>query len=359
MPSITTSAAPSAPRNPLIVGALYGLGSSLGYTTTNIFLRLVDQLDPCLVSCVKTIPVLAMCAGLAVHERRTGQSLRVSGRLWAMLIVTGVVVQIGGNVGFQWALRHVGLAITVSLCFGGIIVCGALLGRIWLAEPITPRSVVAMLVILIAIAVLCLGASAGRASTAKVPTHVPWIAMGALAACVSGAAFSISGIVIRHAATRKASLAVTLGSYSLTGLVVLGLLSLITAGPQAIAATSSRDLGVMLLAGVFNALAFYALGKSLTLVPVVHANTMNASQTALSAMAGVLLFHERPSIALAVGCGLTIAGLLLIERPDPSREAQWPAEWPIVPDSDQPLPAAVSSEIIASAAVPVRPAVDA
>ncbi len=68
----------------------------------------------------------------------------------------------------------------------------------------------------------------------------------------------------------------------------------------------------MLGAGLCNTLAFLSLTKSLQLTSVVYVNALNATQATLAAVAGVLIFGEALSPWLAVGVGLTIAGLLVL-----------------------------------------------
>jgi drug/metabolite transporter (DMT)-like permease len=79
-------------------------------------------------------------------------------------------------------------------------------------------------------------------------------------------------------------------------------------------ATTPRDLWLMLAAGVCNTVAFVALTKSLQLTSVVYVNALNATQATLAAVAGVVIFHEALSPWLALGVGLTIAGLLVLAK---------------------------------------------
>lgn len=324
-------------RNALWRGALFGVASALGYTATNIFLKGVAEYDPFFVSCLKNVPVVLMSIVLAWSERGNSAVRRLSPRLLAVLIATGVVVQVVGNAGYQWALLRLGLALTVPLSFAWIIAGGAILSRMFLGEPITPRSALAMLVIVAAVATLSLGAKEANLE-AGAPLGRGAVALGVVVACASGLAYSLSGVVIRASCNEQASLPMTLGIYSLTGVVLLGALSIVNMGwegwstaPQtadvatrllsvlitgcnALAATPPSALGVMLLAGVFNAVAFLALGKALTYLSVVLVNALNASQAALSAVAGVVLFQEPLTPGLVIGSVLTIVGLLMTDR---------------------------------------------
>jgi drug/metabolite transporter (DMT)-like permease len=85
-------------------------------------------------------------------------------------------------------------------------------------------------------------------------------------------------------------------------------------GWQGMADTSPDDFAMMVWAGVFNAVAFLALTKALQLANLVYVNALNATQATMAAIAGVLLFQEALSGALAIGVVLTIAGLLMMKQ---------------------------------------------
>jgi drug/metabolite transporter (DMT)-like permease len=134
-----------------------------------------------------------------------------------------------------------------------------------------------------------------------------------VAATASGLAYSILGVVIRYGVKGRASLSITLFVVSLAGVVGLGGWSHWRIGWQGMWDTSMEDFGMMLLAGVFNALAFVALTKALQLANLVYVNALNATQATMAAVAGVLIFHEAPSAELGLGVLLTILGLVLMK----------------------------------------------
>jgi drug/metabolite transporter (DMT)-like permease len=113
----------------------------------------------------------------------------------------------------------------------------------------------------------------------------------------------------------------TLVTVSLTGIVLLGLLSVYRIGWNGMFATAPNDLICMLLAGVGNALAFLAIINAIRLTGVVYVNALNATQAALAAVAGILFFQEPLSPWLLVGVALTAVGLLLIRQHRPVGEA--------------------------------------
>ena len=98
------------------------------------------------------------------------------------------------------------------------------------------------------------------------------------------------------------------------GMIALGGLSLWLPGIDEIAQTSRPDLLRMLGAGVCNAGAFLFLTLALRWTGLIFVNALNASQAALAAIAGVVLFQEASSVALWAGVALTALGLLLMRE---------------------------------------------
>lgn len=315
-------------RDPLVLGTTFGIISALGYTATNMALRAVagqPDLDwAAWISCLKALPAAAIAwvlVGWHIASGRPG----LPPRRWLLpLVATGLVMQFGGNLAFQWSLSVAGLALTVPLCFATLILSGALLGRMYLAEGITPRSAVAMGLLLAAIVLLSAGAEGATRANLAAGETVSWglIALAVLAAAFSGVTYGVCGVVIRRMVTQRLSLAATLVLLSTAGLIGLGLWCAIRVGPGRLLATPPRDLGLMLLAGTLNAGAFFAVSAALKYLSVVHVNLLNASQTAMCSAAGVLLFDEALTVWLLAGTGLTVAGLLLLDRRRPAFDLQ-------------------------------------
>jgi drug/metabolite transporter (DMT)-like permease len=231
-----------------------------------------------------------------------------------MTAIAGLGGQLVGNVTFQWGLGQVGLALTASLNLGGMIVAAAILGRIFLHEPVTPRAAISLGLLVMAIAVLSLGAADAHQSVTAIAPSRAQIVLGVGAGCLSGLAYAILNVVIRYGVVRGMPLPTTLFVVSGAGLLSLGTLSWLRLGSAGMTATQPDDLSMMLLAGVCNALAFLALTKSLQLTSVVYVNALNATQASLAALAGVLIFQEALSPWLLAGVALTMAGLLLLTR---------------------------------------------
>ena len=299
--------------DPLLVGTFYGAGSAVMYSAANICLRGLSDFDPFLVSCVKAMPTMVFAGTMVALRYRQGRTVWPSWRTMAMLAAAGAIAQLGGNAAFQWSLRTAGLAIAVPLCSGTMIIGAAVLGRFWLGEGVTPRSALAILVLIISIVVLSLGSSAVHASSeaAAIAALVPW---GAAAACFSGLAYSVLNVVIRRVVTGAVPLSLTLFTVSTVGMVCLGTGALLNSGWGAIASTPPKSLAAMVGAGTINAGAFFLMGRALQWANLVEVNIVSASQNALAAVAGLVIFQEPATAKLFVGVALSIAGCMLVDR---------------------------------------------
>ncbi|MEX0586743.1 MAG: EamA family transporter, partial [Pirellulales bacterium] len=210
----------------------------------------------------------------------------------------------------------IGIALAVPISHGTMMVVGALLGRVWLGEPISYRAALATLVLLGAIGVLSSGAPAAHANIAANNERPSTLitALGVLLTCTAGAAYSLLGAVIRRTGSRRAPLSTSLLIVSGIGLVALAPASFLSAGAEQIGATTPADWTMMLLAGVMNAVAFFALSRALHLTNIVQVNLVNASQVAMAALAGVWLFGEPWTTTMTIGVVLTMLGLNLIRE---------------------------------------------
>jgi drug/metabolite transporter (DMT)-like permease len=307
------------PASEWFFGTLFGLLSALGYTAANVFLRSLVQCDVIWVSAMKASPLVVLAGPWLVIQLARGRETLPPPRVVVTLALAALVGQLGGNVMFQWSLGVVGMALSVPLCLGTLILSGAVLGRIFLGEPLTVRIVISVAILVIAIAVLSFGASEAQQAVAEtIPSAEPasfWhLAAGVSAASMSGVAYSILGVVIRFGVKGRASLSLTLLTVGAVGVLSLGSLSVWRIGWEGMWTTPWSELTLMLMAGLFNAAAFLALTKALKIASVVYVNALNATQAAMAAVAGILFFQEALSGQLTFGIVLTVIGLVLMKR---------------------------------------------
>ena len=131
---------------------------------------------------------------------------------------------------------------------------------------------------------------------------------------VSGFAYSLFGVVVRQALTTGLSAPATMFVSGLVGTVSLWTFCFVRMGAEQISATPTEFWDDMIWAGILNFVAFVALSTSLKALPVVAVNLINASQVAMAAIAGVILFSEPITSPLVTGILLTLAGLAILAK---------------------------------------------
>lgn len=304
-----------SPNSAALWAAIYGAISAVGYTATNICLRSVTDCDPVWVSCVKTIPTVIGVAPWLIVRWSRGERVFPPWPIVATLLAAGLLGQFGGNVVFQWAMGIIGLALTVPLCMGMIIIASAVLGRVLLLEGVSRKAVVALAILLVAIWVLSLGAHGASDAISELGAVSPWLVTGAvIAGCVSGLCYAVLGVAIRRAGQRTSSVPATTFCIAIVGLLTLGPFAIYRIGVEQMLQTPRLDFAMMVLAGVFNVIAFVALTRALQITSLVYVNALNATQVAMASIAGIMLFDEQASPALTLGVSLTIVGLLIMPR---------------------------------------------
>jgi drug/metabolite transporter (DMT)-like permease len=336
---VPSSVAPAEDRllpviDPYLSGVVCGLVAALGYTASNVCLRSAAHCDPLFVSFVKAIPTVVLVGPVLLWRMMKGQGILTSPRALFWLLLAGLVGQLCGNVVFQWSLGIVGMGLTVALCFGTMISSAAALGWWILGERLTRRMVVASSVLVLSIIVLSLGASAAQKSVAGVAIPTAWwqLMAGIAGPCLSGVAYAVLNISIRHSGRIGTPVVTILALVGLVGCLSLGTISFVRLGWEAMRQTEQRDFLMMLGAGIFNALAFGALAKALHLTNVMVANGLNASQTAMAALAGIVFFDEAITWTLIVGVLLTMLGLILMKGRAKSTKLPHVPEIPLAAD---------------------------
>lgn len=229
--------------------------------------------------------------------------------LW--LLITGIFTQIFGNVLFQWSLGIIGLALSVPLLFGSMIIGSAAIGKVFLKEHVSKATLISIVLLMVAVTVLTLGAQAEVKTLNLSDKKVGLVTLAVIGNMISGFAYSTLGAVMRRGMKAGMSIEMTLILLSVIGFISLASWSVWQYGTSYITAVSFADYQKMLFAGVLNALAFYALANALQHLNVVYVHLINASQAAMAAIAGVMIFAEPLTWYLVVGILLTATGLLL------------------------------------------------
>ena len=259
-------------RSTVIAAVVFGLISAVGYTAANVCLRSVTHIDPIWVSCIKSMPTVLLAGPWVAWRRWNGHTLFPSRRLLLLVIAIALLGQLGGNISFQYALGKIGIALDVPLTLGTMIVVSAVLGRWLLGDTISAQMAFA------------------------------------------GFAYCCLSLTIRFVTRHGALPSTVVATVGVAGLISLFLLTLVRCGVAPIVTASRWDYAYMAGAGIFNYLAFITLTKALQISSVFFVNALNASQTAMAAMAGIVIFGEPASTTLGAGIALTIIGLLLMTK---------------------------------------------
>jgi DME family drug/metabolite transporter len=295
--------------------------SALCYSASNICMRQLASMDaaPTWVACNKELVTVVVIGPWLAYLAFRGRPVLPSRRALVSLIVVGLGVQLLGNLGVQWALGVVGLAVVVTAIFGVMLTAGAVMGRVLLKERVSPRSIAAIGIVLVGLVFLCMGSWAVGKTISSDATPM-YIALGVGASCLAGAIYATLTVTIRHAVTGTTRLTSIVFIITFIGVISLGPISVYLEGIPALLATPVEQFCWMGAAGVFNLIGFLAITKGLELTTVVHANVLNASQVAMAAVAGIFLFGEPPSLWLVLGVAATILGIVLIDRPKDDRD---------------------------------------
>ena len=308
-----TSEPPKSLKPPvgIVAGSVFGLAAAFLYTGANIALRKCVGVDPFLVSAVKAAPTVVLLAPFLLWMRFHGQTIATSFKIVPRFIAVSLLGQFVGNAAFQISLGVIGLAASVPITLGTLIIGGAVLGKLMLREPVSLRTVIAMITLISAVVVLSLpDATTTPAESAN--TYPIWV--GAICAAASGFAYALFGVVVRQALIGGLSAPATMFISGMVGTIALWAFCLVRMGASQIGAVPGEYWPFMVAAGIFNFVAFVALSTSLKALPVVAVNLINASQVAMAAIAGVILFAEPITAPLMIGITLTFIGLAILAQ---------------------------------------------
>ncbi len=340
------AAEPDTPRrtrlDPSTLGTIYCILSAVFYTLMGICQReLSKDCDPVWVNCVQASVSTVVFGVYLTFRSIRGRSAWPPMAVAVGLMMLGIVTQLGGS-SYQWSLGVIGLAIGNPLQMGVMLAAAALLGWLVLGERVSWRAMAAILLIIASVFLLSVGAEAANEamraaesvegfhdggggepgnSTQTNDVGVMVVLLGVGAACFAGVAFAILTVGMRKTATEETAPEAIVFFINAMGIVFLGPWAVARLGLDGVMATTPRDLVVMLATGVCNLLAFLLIAKALQKTTVVRVNVINnALTTALTVLAGIVIFAEPSNRELIIGILLTLVGIVLISRGEPSDE---------------------------------------
>ncbi|MBL98283.1 MAG: DMT family transporter [Pirellulaceae bacterium] len=310
----TTSQGVDFYRRGIILGAV----SSIGYSSANVFLRAVDDCDPVWVSCIKAVPTILVVVPWLIWRYCRVERKICPPKLALGLVVLSIVSHYVGNVGFQWSLNKIGISLAVPICLGVLIVTGALVDWLVLKDKPSRRTLWSMVILITAVVVLSTGGEQAFEQLKQVldvADAQPYLlAMAIGAVIISGINYGVFGAVIKVVGNRGVSQPAIMTIISVTGFVFLLLLSSLNGSWELERSFEFENLAQMTLAGICNAIAFVALVSAIKILSVTRYNLVNASQAALGAISGAVIFHEPVSVWMVLGIILTVIGLMVMKR---------------------------------------------
>jgi len=293
----------------LVFGAACGMAAAVLYTAANTALRQNVGLDPFLVAAMKSLPTIVVLGPFVVWMRIQNQTIATNLSMIPSFALTALVTQVVGNGIFQFALGSIGLAATVPITLGALIIGGAIFGRFILGEPVRRRTLVAMFVLISAVVVLSVPDAAVPMSDTM--TMLP-VWGGVLCAASAGLSYGLFGVMLRKTMHSGVSAPAAMLVSGIVGAISLWSTTLMRIEVSSLAQITDSEWLFLVLGGVFNLSAFIALSTSLKALPVVSVNLINASQVAMAAVVGVMLFGERVTWPLLTGIFLTFLGLVIL-----------------------------------------------
>ncbi|CAD72731.1 MAG TPA: EamA/RhaT family transporter [Rhodopirellula baltica] len=313
-------------------GIVAGIASAVLYTLANISLRNAISVDPFIVSTFKAAPTVLVLTPYLAAVKASGRPITTSRQWIPMFIPICLIGQVIGNGAFQVALGSIGLAASVPITLGSLLIGSAILGRVLLREPVRTRTLISIATLIIAVIVLSQSRavepvewSSSSADLSEEPVdwlHSPII--GALCAVSSGLAYAVFSTTMRFTMKRGMLASMAMWISGVSGTLALAGIVAVRTGWSPIADIPAAMWQSMILAGIFNFTAFVAISTALKVLPVVAVHLINASQVAMASVAGVIVFDEPVTKLLVIGISLTLAGLTILA----TRRRPAPDPWP-------------------------------
>lgn len=260
---------------------------------------------------MKSAPTILFLTPYLLTIKFSGRPIMASRHLVPRFVLVSLVGQVGGNGSFQFALKNIGLAASVPITLGSLLIGSALIGRWMLGESVQRKTAIAIAILITAVVLLTQSGEPTAEGVAGAAIRLDRI-IGALFAMVSGLSFAIFSSTMRLSMQQGLQSATAMWISGAVGTTALLTIFASTAGIGVLESLPSSLWTSMAMAGLFNFVAFVAITTAMRVLPIVAVHLLNASQVAMAAIAGVVLFGEPMTAGLILGIALTMAGLLVL-----------------------------------------------
>lgn len=295
-----------------ILGPVLCLLAALLYTGANMALRRLAEPGeaanlPFALFVKEAITVLTVGPWLLVQLAQARiRMARMSHIL--QVVAISLPAQIVANLGMLWAFGKIGIAIAVPLSLATSLITATGVGRLWLKEAVSARLFVAIIFLILGVIILHGGANGLK--QVHLDSSMTTLLAVALC-CLAGFIYGILTVVIRNVTTSGTSGWFVLILVTGVGFVTLGPYNLLIHGPRVFLGPTAEQWLWMIVSGVFNLVAFWALTRGLSLTPVARANLLTSSQAAMATLAGWFVFGEPLNALVITGIFLTLVAILL------------------------------------------------
>jgi len=247
-----------------------------------------------------------------------GKSSVPSWKHVAVFLVVALGLQFIGNIFQQQGFEVIGMGLTTASFWSGQILWTPILGWFLLREKLTSRLVLSLVFALTALVFLAIGAEVQKSAPAVESSrflaaqYVFWTVLaGVLAAS--------SNCTVRW--INKTGVSPFFSVMFLPGVGGVGLLGMdfLQHGTASWAALPLNQLGIALMAGVTNLLAFICLTLGLRYLDAVRVCLIMILQLALAPTVGCLLFKEPMNALLLTGMAFVVTGVL-VSASEPQKE---------------------------------------
>jgi len=246
-----------------------------------------------------------LLAGLAMigWGLASGQSLRVPGRSWPVVLALGCSLFCGNFQLVYRAEAHVTSGV-VAMVFALLVVPNAVLGRIFLGQGLSRPFLVGSAVALVGLGLLF--AHEIRADTSSSGEAALGIGL-----TLAGVFFaSIGNIVQSFAPARALTMPALLGWSMLVGSAADALVAAVTVGPPRFEASASYIAGLLYLGLVASALAFPLYFAVLRAIGAARAAYANVLVPIIAMTISTVVENYAWSAESAIGAALVFAGLI-------------------------------------------------
>lgn len=288
-------------RNPRIQGTICCLLAAVGFTTMNAGLRAATGIDAALAAAMRAL-IPAMVLAPWVMSRRLCRCTKPL----MTIVAASLLVQLGGNLVFQYSLGLCGVVVTVPVVFGTMPVAATVLGRVFFGE--RPSLTYAIALGALVLSIVLIGGGQPRGMADSTSSGI-WV-LGVMAAIVAGTAYAIFIATVKHVTAQHLQVTEVALLNAVVGATVLGAIAMWRIGIASAWSGVCENAGPLTVAGIMNLVSFLLFARGLQLISVSYGSLFNSCQVAMSAAVGIVLFGETVSILLISGILLTCISLL-------------------------------------------------